>query len=126
MTAAEKSFIGIAKQTGVGVRNVTDAQFKYLLFRAGGVAPQNIVIPLDAEVGGGAMLRDMAKVGVTSGGALDIIPRPDTMGTMLYGALGQIDARAHQLSAERERQHYCGRPVQDRYLGYPSRVEHRR
>ncbi|HEY45703.1 MAG TPA: hypothetical protein G4O14_02830 [Anaerolineae bacterium] len=97
MTAAEKSFIGIAKQTGVGVRNVTDAQFKYLLFRAGGVAPQNIVIPLDAEVGGGAMLRDMAKVGVTSGGALDIIPRPDTMGTMLYGALGQIDSRVEKL-----------------------------
>jgi len=91
MTAAEKSFIGLAKQDEKGTPNTTDAEFNYLLFRAGGVAPQNIVLPLDAEVGGGAMLRDMVKVGVTSGGALDIIPRPDTLGHFLLGAMGDIE-----------------------------------
>lgn len=97
MTAAEKSFIGIAKQTAKAAPNTTDADFKYMLFRAGGVAPQNIVIPLDAEVGGGAMLRDMVKVGVTSGGALDLIPRPDTMGSLLYGALGKCYSNPNKL-----------------------------
>ena len=57
MTAAEKSFIGIAEQVAKGTEMETDASFLYMLFRTGGVAPQNIVIPLDPEVGGGAMLR---------------------------------------------------------------------
>jgi len=90
MTAAEKSFIGLAKQTAKGTPNTNDGDFDYILFRSGGVTPQNIVIPLDAEVGGGAMARDMVKVGVTSGGALDIIPRPHTLGHFLLGALGAV------------------------------------
>lgn len=92
MTAAEGSFLGIAKQTGgLGVPMTTDASFKYMLFRNGGVAPQPIVIPLDQEVGGGAMLRDMVKVGITSGGGLDFIPRPQSLGDLLLGALGEVD-----------------------------------
>ena len=90
MTAAEGSFLGIAKQSGLGTPNTTDADFKYMLFRNGGVAPQPIVLPLDQEVGGGAMLRDMVKVGVTSGGGMDFIPRPQTLGDLLLGALGQV------------------------------------
>lgn len=90
MTQAEGSFIGIAKQTGQGTPNTTDADFKYMLFRTGGVAPNPVIIPLDQEIGGGAMLRDVVKVGVTSGGGLDIIPRPQTLGDLLYGALGDI------------------------------------
>ena len=92
MTAAEGSFLGIAKQSGLGNVNTTDADFKYMLFRNGGVAPQPIVLPLDQEVGGGAMLRDMVKVGVTSGGGMDFIPRPQSLGDLLLGALGEVDS----------------------------------
>jgi len=99
MTAAEKSFIGLAQQTAKGTIQQTDASFVYLLFRTGGIAPQNIVIPLDPEVGGGAMLRDMVKVGVTSGGALDLIPRPASLGWLLKGAIGDTpDSRPTKLT----------------------------
>ena len=44
--------------------------FKYVLFSRGTAGVQNMTIPPDPEVGGGAMLRDVVKVGVTGGGAL--------------------------------------------------------
>jgi len=91
MTAAEKSFIGLAAQSAKDTPNTTDADFVYFLFRNAGVAPQNVIIPLDTEVGGGAMLRDMVKVGVTSGGTMDFIPRPASLGWLLFGALGDVD-----------------------------------
>jgi hypothetical protein len=104
MTAAQKSLMGFAKQTAKGTPNVTDAAFQYLLFSRGAAGVQNMTIPLDMEVGGGAMLRDVAKVGVTSGGQMEFIPRPDSLGMFLMGALGKdtmttpalaTDARQH-------------------------------
>jgi hypothetical protein len=92
MTASERSFLGLAKQTAKGTPNVTDAEFKYFLFRAGGVAPNNMFLPLDQEIGGGAMLRDVVKVGITSGGTMDIIPRPTILGDLLLGAIGNAAA----------------------------------
>jgi hypothetical protein len=94
MTASESSLVGIAKQIAKGTPNVTDAAFKYLLFTQGAMGPQNQVLPLDPEVGGGAMIRDMKKTGVTSGGALEIIPRADTLGLMLLGAFGAVTTSA--------------------------------
>lgn len=88
MTAAEGSYYGIAKQTAKGTPNTTDNAFTYLLFREGAVAPNNVVLPLEMEIGGGALPRSMVKVGVTSGGALDFIPRPKSLGIFLAGALG--------------------------------------
>lgn len=88
MTASEKSFVGLAKQTAKGTPNTTDSAFNYFLFVDGSSGPSNVVLPLDQEVGGGAMLRSLAKVGVTSGGAYTIIPRPTTLGNFLHGALG--------------------------------------
>ena len=90
MTAAERSYLGIAKQTAKGTPNVTDAEFSYFLFRAGGVAPNNMFLPLDQEIGGGAMLRDVVKAGITSGGTMDIIPRPTNIGDLLLGAIGNV------------------------------------
>ena len=90
MTSANSSFLGIASQVAKGTPNVTDASFKYLLFNQGGVAPQNIVIPTDTEVGGGAMIRDAKKMGVSSGGAIEFIPRPDSLGWFLFGATGNV------------------------------------
>jgi hypothetical protein len=94
MVASENSYLGLAIQGEEGLREERAAQFKYLLFREGSMAPQNIVLPLDPEVGGGAMLRSMVKVGVTSGGGLDLIPRPDTLGLFLYGATGGVTTSA--------------------------------
>jgi hypothetical protein len=86
--SSEGSYYGIAKQTAKGTVNETDNAFTYLLFREGAVAPNNVMLPLEMEIGGGAMPRSLAKVGVTSGGALDFIPRPKSLGIFLAGALG--------------------------------------
>jgi hypothetical protein len=90
MTSANASLLGFAKQTAKGTPNTTDNAFKYVLFTNGAVAPNNVTIPLDPEVGGGAMLRDMKKVGVFSGGGMELIPRPDTLGLFLLGAFGKV------------------------------------
>jgi hypothetical protein len=90
MTSSDSSLLGFAKQSGVGVPNVTDGSFKYLLFNQGGMGPENHTLPLDPEVGGGAMLRDVVKVGVLSRGQIAFIPRPDTLGNMLLGATGTV------------------------------------
>ncbi len=88
MTASERSILGFARQTVKGTPNVTNGEFKYLLFTQGAFAPNNSVLPLDQEVGGGAMLRDMVRVGVVSGGTLEFIPRPKTLGEILCGVIG--------------------------------------
>lgn len=90
MTAAEGSVLGLALQTAKGTPNVTDASFNYMLFNQGTIAPTNVALPLDTEVGGGAMLRDVKKVGVMSGGAIEFVPRPKTLGYLLKGALGGV------------------------------------
>jgi hypothetical protein len=92
MTAAEGSFIGLAKQTAKGTPMITDASYKYLLVRESSMGPSNMAIPLDREIGGGALLRAMVRVGVTSGGVLDLIYRPETIGHFLLGALGKAAA----------------------------------
>ena len=89
MTSANGTLLGLAKQVAKGTPNVTDASFTYLLFNQGGVSPNNVVVPLDEEVGGGAMLRDMKKMGVYSGGGIEFIPRPASLGHFLLGALGK-------------------------------------
>jgi len=88
MTAAEDSVLGLALQSAVNTENETDAKFKYMLFREGTFGPQNIVLPIDPEVGGGALPRGMVKVATSAGGALDIIPRPSSLGLLLFGATG--------------------------------------
>jgi hypothetical protein len=92
MTASESSLIGIARQTGKGAPNVTDAQFDYLLFREGALGVVPSFLPLDQEIGGGALLRNVLKVGVMSGGALSIIPRPKTLGHLFYGITGAVNS----------------------------------
>jgi hypothetical protein len=90
MGSAEGSFYGLAKQTAKGTPNTTDASFKYLLFNEGGISPNNMILPLDPEVGGGALIRNVQKVGVTAGGALSFIPRPATLGMFLNGLLNDV------------------------------------
>src|SRR5512137_1322200 len=89
MTSSEKTVVGLAKQTAQGTPVTSDASFKYVLFREGGLSLANLNVPLDPEVGGGPMDRNVIKAGVIPGGALSFIPRPDTLGTMLLGILGK-------------------------------------
>lgn len=88
MTASERSILGLAKQSGKGTPNTTASAFSYFLYRQGSVAPQNMFLPLEQEIGGGAMLRDVVKAGIQSAGTLDFIPRPTNIGMLLMGALG--------------------------------------
>lgn len=91
MTAAEGSFLGIALQSAFDTPNTNDDDFTYIMFRQGSVAAQNINLPLDPEIGGGAINpRSVVKAGVTSGGMLDLIYRPETMGWLLLGATGHV------------------------------------
>jgi hypothetical protein len=90
MTSANASLLGFAKQAVKGIPMVSDAAFKYILFANGGVSPNNVVLPLEPEVGGGAMLRDMKKMGVTSGGGVEMVPRPNSLGLFLLGAFGDV------------------------------------
>ena len=98
MTSANASLLGIAKQVAKGTPNVTDNDFTYLLFNQGGVSPNNVVVPLDEEVGGGALLRDMKKMGVYSGGGVEMIPRPKSLGSLLLGAVGNVASAANGLA----------------------------
>ena len=92
MTAADASFLGIAKQTAKGTMVTGDASFDYLLFTGAGMGPNNQLLPLDQEAGGGAMTRSIEKSGYFSGGTLEFIPRPKTLGHFLMGALGSVTA----------------------------------
>lgn len=90
MTASEGSFLGLAKQVAKGTINATDADFKYLLFRRGGFGVNSMFIPLGAEVGGGSMERNVVKVGVNTGGVLEFIPRPKSLGDFFLGCTGSV------------------------------------
>ena len=90
MTASEKTLIGIAEQTAFGTPNTTDNSFDYLLFTQGGLSVAPVNVPLDMEVGGGAVLRDVIKGGVVTGGQLQVIPRPNTLGWVIKGMTGNV------------------------------------
>jgi hypothetical protein len=90
MTAAEGSYLGFSKQTGVGVPCTADADFTYMLFQDGGLSPNNVFLPTEPEVGGGALQRNVLKAGVYSAGRLTYIPRPKTLGYALHSLLGCV------------------------------------
>ncbi len=92
MSASERSFLGLAKQVSQGTPISLDTAFQYLLFTEGALAPQSINLPMDDEIGGGAMLNGVDRVGVSSSGVLSFIPRPASVGHLLLGALGQSAA----------------------------------
>jgi hypothetical protein len=82
--------LGLAKQTAKGTPVTTDTDFTYLLFREGNVGVQPMYLPLDMEVGGGAVMRNILKVGVASGGELSLIPRPKSLGYFFHGITGSV------------------------------------
>ena len=92
MASANNSFVGLAKQTAKGTIQATDNLFKYIMFKNGSIAPNSQFLPSDDGIGGGALQSDVAKVGVFSAGAFELIPRPDTLGRFLIGALGKCAA----------------------------------
>ena len=88
MTASENSWVGFALQVAKGTINATDAEFDFFLFNEGGIGPDSQFLPLDQEVGGGAMLRSVVKTGVVTSGVFSFIPRPSTLSKMFTGLLG--------------------------------------
>src|SRR5512138_136743 len=89
MTASEKSLIGFAKETVAGTEITTDANFTAMMVTRGSAGVNTNFVPLDMEVGGGAVQRDMIKGGVVAGGAYEFIPRPNSLGLLLMGLLGK-------------------------------------
>lgn len=91
MTSALDSHFGLAKQTAKGSENTTDAEFQYFYFSEGpGVSPVPIVVPLDQEIGSGSLIRNVKRLGVSSGGSVSMIPRAESIGWLLLGALGTV------------------------------------
>ena len=88
MTASERSYVGFAKQAVKGTPISSSAAYDYMLFSEGGISPAVNAVPLDIEVGGGALLRDVQSMGVVTNGQFAFIPRPVTLGWLLAGALG--------------------------------------
>lgn len=86
MPSANSSFWGIGKQS---VKGTPASTFSYLLFTEGGSGVNNGFLPLDEEIGGGPMVRDVVKASVFSQGALSFIPRPTTLGHFLMGSMGK-------------------------------------
>jgi hypothetical protein len=99
MTSSERSLMGFAKQTAYGSPVSDHNSFTYVLFSEGSSGPQNIVIPLDPEIGGGAMVRSVVKVGVSSSGQMRLIPRPNSMGLFLYGVTGSVTSTPNGFTA---------------------------
>lgn len=95
MAAAEKTFLGFAKQSAFETPNTTDNDFKYMLFTRSAGGPNPIQIPLPPEVGGGALLRNILKVGVNSGVQGEFIPRPEVLGFILHGMTGNVTSVAN-------------------------------
>ncbi len=95
MAASENSFLGIAEQSDFGTENTDDAEFKYMLFTRARGGPNAINTSLPPEVGGGAMLRDVLKVGVNSGVQGEFVPRPETLGFILKGMTGNVASSAN-------------------------------
>lgn len=92
MTAALKSILGLAKQSAQGAVGTV---FKYLLYNQGSVAPNNVVLPLDIEIGATSpLISSMVKTGVTGAGAVEFIPRPDTLAYLMNGLLGEDNMTA--------------------------------
>lgn len=92
MTSALDSHFGLARQTsGKGTPITTDNLFKYFYFSGGpGVGPAPVNLPLDQEIGAGSLVRDVEKVGISTAGGINFIPRAETIGHLLYGALGDV------------------------------------
>lgn len=92
MPASDRSLLGIARQTGKGAPVTIDGSFDYLLFTRGALGANSLTIPLDMEIGGAPVLRDVVKVGVHSMGSFEFIPRPHTLGHLLHGVTGRAAA----------------------------------
>jgi hypothetical protein len=93
MTASTKSIVAFAKQTAKGTANTTPQ--RCLLYTQGAAGPNNILVPADLEIGGNTpMVRNIIKAGVSSAGAFEFIPRPCSLGYLLYGIMGKDTATA--------------------------------
>ena len=90
MAQAENSRLGFAKQATFETPITDDEAFKYMLFSRSSGGPSPINVPLPPEAGGGALLRNILKVGVNSGVQGEFIPRPETLGFMLMGMTGNV------------------------------------
>jgi hypothetical protein len=87
------SSIGLAVQSGKGTPAVVGGATWILATETGG-GPQPRVKQLPQEMGGGMFARGMVKTGISGGVAWKGIPRPDSLGLVLYGLAGAVASGA--------------------------------
>lgn len=95
MTSALDSSFGLAIQSAKGTPNATAGNFHYLFFGEGnGSGPMSKYLSLDQEIGSGPYIRNILRVGGFSSGAINFIPRLNSVGYLLLGALGGVNTTA--------------------------------
>ena len=93
MSSPLDSCFGFAAQEAKGTVNSTDAEFAYVLFENETFSPNEIVRPIPREAGADYSLgAGVVKTGVSTGGAVSTIPRPDAIGWLLLGLMGAAAA----------------------------------
>jgi hypothetical protein len=86
------SAFGLARQTAKGTPATTG--FTWLLSNEMGAGPQERVIQLPPEMGGGLLSTGLIKAGVSGSAGLRFIPRPNSLGDLLLAATGNVGSVA--------------------------------
>jgi hypothetical protein len=81
--------VGLAKQTGKGTEVTTAANFKYLPTENNSIGPANVIRALPLEQANLPMMRGVHRAGVSVAGTFSMIPRLESIGHILMGALGK-------------------------------------
>lgn len=89
MTSADRTYVGIMRQSTKGTIYATDTNFTYFMFNQGAMDPASNFLQSDDGAGGGPLPNSMEKVGVVSQGAFSQVVRSKIIGHFLTGVLGK-------------------------------------
>jgi hypothetical protein len=104
------SAVGLARQTAKGTEMAYESGFHWMLAEQAMAGPQEGVLALPMEMGGGLFPRGRVKTSVFGAGALSGIPRPESLGLVLLGMFGggasaEIDPDTTPASGDEYYQH---------------------
>lgn len=88
MPSPLENYIGLAKQSAKGTTNSNDASFVYVPTETQTISPNTMIRPLPLEQAAIPMLRNVHKAAYSVAGTITFIPRVDSIGWFLLGALG--------------------------------------
>jgi hypothetical protein len=104
------SAVGLARQSAKGTEMAYESGFHWMLAEQAMAGPQEGILALPMEMGGGLFPRGRVKTSVFGAGALSGIPRPESLGLVLLGMFGssasaEIDPDTTPASGDEYYQH---------------------